>query len=117
MKLPDEFVKKTKKTLLSVVIAVAIAVPVRAALFSTYRAKTDAVSPEVPKGSYVIVYKLATSFRSGDIVVYRGQDKAMLGRVMDFDKSTDIIRVERRDGNPKELSPTTVIGRAVLNTR
>ena len=41
----------------------------------------------------------------------------MLGRVMDFDKSKSVIRVERRDGNPKELSPTTVIGRAVLNTR
>ena len=36
---------------------------------------------------------------------------------MDFDQSKDIIRVERRDGNPKELSPTTAIGQAVLDTR
>tara|TARA_B100000686_G_scaffold73153_1_gene78945 strand:- start:2157 stop:2282 length:126 start_codon:yes stop_codon:yes gene_type:complete len=41
----------------------------------------------------------------------------MLGRVMDFDQSKDSIRVERRDENPKELSPTTVIGQAILNTR
>ena len=41
----------------------------------------------------------------------------MLGRAMDFDQSMGIIRAERRDGNPKELSPTTVIGQAILNTR
>ena len=117
MKVPNVFASKMKKMLFQVIIAVGIAIPVRAAVIGPYHMKTDAVSPKIPKDSYVVVYKLARTFTPGDIVAYRSQGKALLGCVIDCDKSKGIIRVKRREEAPKELPLSTIIGRVIINTR
>ena len=100
-----------------VVVVVAVLLPVRAAVAQTYRAASDAASPEIPQGSYVLVFKLARTYRPGDIIVYRQDEKAMLARVAALDEEPDAIAVQRRDGAAFTIARSSIIGRAVLNTR
>jgi len=100
-----------------VVVVAAILLPIRAAVAQTYHAASDAASPEIPQGSYILVFKLAKTYQPGDIIVYRQDDKAMLARVVALGEEPDAITVQRRDAAAFRIPRPSIVGRAVLNTR
>ena len=59
----------------------------------------------------------ARTYRPGDIIVYRQDEKAMLARVAALGEEPDAITVQRRDGAAFTIARSSIIGRAVLNTR
>ncbi len=107
---------KTKKLVWTILLATAIALPVRATVVTAYRAKSDAVSPEVPKGGYVVVNRLDRTWEEGDIVVFRSADGNKFGRVKGMAESGE-VEIERRDEDAFELAAKDVIGRAFLIAR
>ena len=109
---------KFKNLGISVLAAVILAMVIRTTVAESFVAATDAVSPEIRKHSRTLVYKLASEYSPGDIIVYRKDDgKSMLGRVVAFDKQAAELTIERNN-EPNETVPLSkVVGRVVLNSR
>ncbi len=86
-------------------------------VIGNYRAETDAVSPEIPRGSYMLVYKLARTFGPGDIIAYRRDGKVIVGRVVEAGPRDGAVRVQRRQTSPESVAAANIIGKVVFNTR
>jgi hypothetical protein len=96
-------------------IAVALAVPVRLFVLAPYRAAGASVTPEIPAGSHVLVWRAAPQFTPGDIAVYRNGDLTFLGRVTAVNESG--LTVARANESDKAVARANVIGRVILTTR
>lgn len=109
---------KFKNFGISILVAVILAMVIRTTVAESFVAATDAVSPEIRKHSRTLIYKLASEYSGGDIIVYRGDaGKSMLGRVAAFDKQAAELTIERNN-QPNETVPLSkVVGRVVLNSR
>ena len=105
---------KTRKFGISVLIAIAIIVPVRACLAMPVRVLTDALAPELPKGSWALVYRLGPEFKPGDIVAYDADSTIYVARYQSA--TADALRVSRR-GQELEIPRNSLIGKVVLATR
>jgi len=103
---------------ISILVAVILAMVIRTAVAESFVAATDAVSPEIRKNSRTLVYKLASEYSPGDIIVYRNDDgKSMLGRVAASDKPASELTIERNNEPPETIPLNNVIGRVILNSR
>jgi hypothetical protein len=83
-----------KSTVWQVLAVVVLVLGIKAFVISPYHAVTDAVSPEIPQGSSVYVYKLARHFSAGDIVAYQQENKVMLGRAAQDGPMKGILQIE-----------------------
>jgi len=101
----------------SIGIGLVLAGFVRMNVLASYQATTDAVSPEIPHGSYVMVFKLARAYSPGDIIVYRAGNKAILGRVAQTGPVDGTLQVERRNKPPQPIPISSVAGKVIFNTR
>jgi len=103
----------------AVLIAVVLALLVRTFVLQLYLVTGNAVTPEVPLGSRVLVYKLAQSYMPGDIALYHnpyGENR--VARVMQAGPVDGKLQVQRDDHREAfELAMADVVGRVVLNTR
>ena len=105
---------KAKRIAIQILIAVAIAVPVRASVITSFRIAGDSVTPELPNGSRVLVYRLASDFQAGDIVAYSSESKTFVGR---FAATTpDGFRLAR-NREDVTVPRNHVIGKVVVTTR
>ena len=106
--------RSLKRMLWPVLIALVSAVVAWSILLKLVRLETDAVSPEIPRSSRVLLYRLARSFEPGDIVAYRHDDgRLMLARVVKFDKAARRVKVDRNDSEPESIALSDVVGRAI----
>jgi len=102
----------------ALLIAGGVMFGVRAFIIAPYRVPTSAVSPEIPRGSLVFVFKPVRHFSAGDIIVYRfSADEIRVGRVVREDAANGIVHIERRGETPQQVAISDVIGRVVFNTR
>lgn len=111
-----------KPLLASAFVALMLAVPVRLAVATPYRAVDNSLEPAIPQGSYVIVFKLARQFDPGDLVVYSIGARNFAGRVVSFDETADELLISRNLDAGSALSSETqivstdqVVGLVVLN--
>ena len=81
------------------------------------RVMTTAVSPEVPKGAWLLIDKKASSYVAGDIVIFRDAGNNYLGRVVAVDKAAGGVTVGRNGEENRVIAVTALAGRGVLNTR
>ena len=65
----------------SIVFAVLAGLAIRQWVVSAYTIRNDALTPELPAGSYVLAWKVACSSIPGDLIVYRQDGHIMGGRV------------------------------------
>ena len=97
------------------IIALAIALPIRAFALAPYRAVGAEVAPEIRPGSRVLAWTIAPTFTPGDIAVYRKDDHAFLGRVAGVSASGIVIA---NNHHPEQTVPRDfIIGRVILSTR
>jgi hypothetical protein len=106
-----------RRTLWTALGAALIVIALRVFVIGPYHAVTDSVSPDVPQGSYAMVFKLARSFAPGDIVVFRGDGKRLLGRVAGAGPAEGVLQIARRGESPRRIPVSDVVGRVILNTR
>ena len=77
--------------------------------------KGDSAAPEIPRGSWVLAWKLTKNYAVGDFIVYREGDMDFLGKVTVVGE--DQLQVIRF-GKDNYLVPTeNVLGRVMFNTR
>jgi tRNA A-37 threonylcarbamoyl transferase component Bud32 len=62
-------------------VAVVIALVIRTFFLQAFIAATDAAAPEVPRGSHFLVWKQTRHFAPGDLVAYRWEGHVNIGRV------------------------------------
>ena len=97
------------------VIAVAIALPLRAFALIPYRAAGSSLAPEIPNGAHFIAWRIAPQFTAGDVAVYREGDHSFLGRVTSADENGIVIA---RNNEPERTIPLdAIIGRVIVTTR
>jgi hypothetical protein len=97
--------------LLRVLIAMAIALPLRQFVIRPYTIAGSSVEPELPTGSHVAVWLLGHNYHPGDIIAYDHEGKTFVARVVRSDASTVTVN---RNGSPDESIPLSrVAGRVV----
>ena len=95
-----------------------LTIGVRTAVAQVYVVPTASIEPEIPQDSRVLVYKLASGFKPGQIVAYRhGSGVAWIGRVESVDPSTATLTINRNGTGPIVIDEDAIIGRVVLATR
>ncbi|HPA19920.1 MAG TPA: protein kinase [Verrucomicrobiae bacterium] len=109
--------RRARDMISSIIVALTLALLLRAFVIGNYRAKTDAVSPEIPRGSWMLVYKLARTFKPGDIVAYWCGQKVFVGRVVESASHDGVVQVVRSQAPPEPIGTARIIGRVVFNTR
>jgi hypothetical protein len=111
--------KKARRLPVTIAVAVVLVFSVRWAVAQPFYVPTDAAAPAVPKGSRVLVYKWASSFSAGDVIVWQdGAGKYMLGTVTpEQGPATDAIRLARKGEADRVVRRADVLGKVVLNTR
>ncbi|MBI5687701.1 MAG: protein kinase [Verrucomicrobia bacterium] len=106
-----------RKLFWEILIGVAIALALRTWVVAPYYAASDVVAPEIPRQSYVLVYKLAHAYAPGDIIVYKADGKAVLGRVAQAGPSNGALQIERRNQSPQSVPLSSIVGKVIFNTR
>lgn len=81
------------------------------------RVMTAAVTPEVPKGAWLLIDKKASSYVAGDIAIFRDGGNNYLGRVVAVDKGAGRVTVGRNGEENRVIDVNQLAGRGVLNTR
>ncbi len=114
------FKKLRRKLPWQIGIALVLAFAVRFSIAQAFIIPGDSVSPMVPRGSRVLVYKLARSFNPGDVMVYRiGPGEFRVGIVV-CQRSDGEWVVQKNHGAGKEITNVPqeqIVGRVFLNTR
>jgi hypothetical protein len=111
--------KKARRLPVTIAVAVVLMFSVRWAVAQPFYVPSDAAAPAVPKGSRVLVYKWASSFSAGDVIVWQdGAGKYMLGTVTpEQGPATNAIRLARKGEADRVVRRADVLGKVVLNTR
>ncbi|MDR3402031.1 MAG: protein kinase [Chthoniobacter sp.] len=122
-----------RKTLVWILFALIVAIPVRLFLIGPYVVIGDRAAPEIPSGSKILVWKLSGSFSpgdmiayvkehpepqwhlhispSGDVIAYAKGDNTYVGRVV---RATGTSLTVNRNGEPDDTIPRSrVIGRVI----
>jgi hypothetical protein len=81
------------------------------------RVTTDAVSPEVPKDGWLLIDKKASTWTTGDIVVFRQDGRNYLGRVVAIDKAAGRLTISRNGEKDRKIAIADLLGRGVVNSR
>ena len=111
------FKKLARKLAISVAAIVVLTLGVRSTIAQPFYCPGTGVAPAVPSGSYVLVYKLASSYKCGDVIVFRNAEGGFrLGFAIMLDSRGNLI--VSRNGQPDQTVPLQrVVGRVVLITR
>ena len=95
----------------TIVIAIVMALILRAYFVQAFVAATDAAAPEIPQGSHMLVWKLAREFSSGDLVAYRHIGVVCVGRITGT--NGDEITVSHHNRPDVTISRAAIVGRVM----
>jgi hypothetical protein len=111
------WLEKLKKGLLIAAAAgLVLNFSIRWAIAEPFYVPGKGAEPLIPQGSRVLVYKLASVFRAGDVVAFRNLDGEILLAIVKADQG-DVLTVSRNGEEDREVPHARVIGRVVANTR
>ncbi len=108
---------RRKSLFWSICVALLVGFVLRQWVVEVNYAVTDAVRPEVPRGAYVFVFKLAQVFSPGDIIVYRRDNVHILARVAASNPDGSVLMVQRDNRRPQSVRLSEVVGKVIFNTR
>ena len=104
--------KEARKLPISIVVALIIAFAVQAVAFEAFKVTTDAVSPVVPKSSRVLVNKLTSNFETNDVIIFRSDERAMVGIIKEIDGDKNGVIVSRKNQEDTFVPRDKMIGKA-----
>ena len=111
------WLKKLKRGLpIAVAACLVLSFSIRWAIAEPFYVPGNAVEPTIPQGSRVLVYKLVSVFRAGDVVAFRNLDGPILLAIVKTDQG-GVLTVSRNGEADREVPHARVIGRVVANTR
>jgi hypothetical protein len=97
-------------------ICVVLVFSIRWAVAEPFYVPGKGAEPSIPQGNRVLVYKLASVFRTGDVVAFRGLEGEKLLGIVKTDQG-GVLTVSRHGESDREVPHAQVIGRVVANTR
>jgi serine/threonine protein kinase len=110
--LPKMNRRLSKILFIGVPIAAVLILIVRGFFLQPLVAATDAASPEIPRGSRFLVWKLSHHFLPGDLIAYRYRGHVSAGRVM---RDNDNFVLTERNGEALILVPRkAILGKLVV---
>ncbi len=101
---------------LAVAAGLVLVVSIRWAIAEPFYVPGRGAEPLVPQGSRVLVYKLASVFRAGDVVAFRNFGGEILLGIVKTEQG-GLLTVSRNGEADREVPQARVIGRVVANTR
>ncbi|MEP6670352.1 MAG: protein kinase [Chthoniobacter sp.] len=105
---PGRLWRKDAATALLVVL---FAIAARIWLVGQYVVPGNSAAPEIPAGSRILVWKVARSFATGDMVAYRHANNTYVGRVVHTSPAEISVS---RNGQPDEVTPpANLIGKVI----
>lgn len=105
-----------KKYIVEVLCAILIAVLLRMYVIAPMVMRTDAVSPSVKLGSFIMVSRLCHNFNSGEIIAFYGEPKKVMLGIVNSRGSDDAPISITRNGEIMVVDRDDLIGRVVLST-
>jgi Signal peptidase, peptidase S26 len=113
------YLKKWKRGLpIAVAVSLVLYFSIRWAVAEPFYVPGNGAEPSIPQGSRVLVYKLASAFRAGDVVAFRNlEGEILLGIVKTDQEGGGVLTVSRNGEADREVPQARVIGRVVANTR
>jgi hypothetical protein len=110
------FKKRVRKLPLKVGIALVLVFSIRYAVAQPFYVSGNGAAPMIPRGSRILVYKLARSFSPGDIVVFKiANGEYRVGSIVSKD-TADGWLIERNK-QVQDIAHENIVGRVFLNTR
>ena len=106
--------KKTRKTLITIAVALVIVLAIRAVAFEAFRVTSDVVSPVIPNGSRVLINKLTGNFKVDDVIVFRAEKQAMVGIIKTIESDRDGVIVSRKNREDMFVSKDKIVGKAFI---
>ena len=100
-----------KFLLLKLPIALIMVLIIRTFFLQAFRVATDAAAPEIPAGSHFLVWKLTRHFVTGDLIAYRSDHSAYVGRVVSHGGGA--ISVNRNGEADIVVPATNIIGKVI----
>ena len=111
------YLKKLKRGLLiAVAVFLVLNFSIRWAIAEPFYVPGKAMEPSIPQGSRILVNKLASVFRAGDVVAFRNLEGEILLAIVKTDQG-GVLTVSRNGEADREVPHARVIGRVVANTR
>ena len=95
----------------SIVPLIAVIVLLRAFVVQSFWAATDAASPELPRGSLVVVWKLSRTFAPGELIAYRYKGRVQLGRTTESGSETTVV--SRNGTEPSRIPHAQIVGKVI----
>jgi hypothetical protein len=111
------YLKKLKRGLpIALAVCLVLNFSIRWAIAEPFYVPGKGAEPLIPQGSRVLVYKLASVLRVGDVVAFRNLEGEILLAIVKTDQG-GVLTVSRNGEADREGSHARVIGRVVANTR
>jgi serine/threonine protein kinase len=107
--------RRLKRWMTGAALALTVALLLRAFVVQVFVAQGDSAAPELPAGSWVVVWKLPSRFSPGDFVVYSEDDRWLLGQVTAARATELVVRRFRKDDHVVPLKE--VAGKVIAQTR
>lgn len=108
--------KLTRRLVVAVAVLVVLNFSIRWAIAEPFIVPSKALEPLIPQGSRILVYKLASVFRAGDIVAFRDLEGQKMVAIVKKEQG-GVLTVSRNGEADCEVAHGRVIGRVVANTR
>jgi azurin len=107
--------KRWRKLVRSVLIAIPIALFLRTFVVQPFVIRGDSAAPEIPRGSWILAWKLTKNYAVGDFIVYLEGDTVFLGKVTVVGEAQ--LHVIRFGHDNYVIPREKVLGWAMFNTR
>ena len=95
----------------SVVPAIAAILLLRTFVIHPFVVPNNSMSPEITKGSRILVWKLTSTYSPGDIVAYRHEDKIWVARVTQV--GPKMLTLQKNKSPGTEVHPDVVVGKVI----
>jgi len=95
----------------SVVPTIAVVLLLRTFIMQPFVVPNNSISPEITKGSRILVWKLTSVYAPGDIVAYRNDDKIWVARVTQVEPT--MLTLQKNSTPNSEVSREAVIGKVI----
>ncbi len=101
---------------LALAACLVLALSIRWAVAEPFYVPGKGAEPLIPQGSRILVYKLASDFRPGDVIAFHTPRGPILLGIVKANNG-GVFTVSRNGEADREISHAQVIGRVLANTR
>ena len=95
----------------TVVPAIAVALLLRTFILAPFWSVTDATTPEIPRGSLVLVWKLSRTFAEGELIAYAENGCVNIGRIAK--PSQEAVFIKRNNSEPTSVLHSAIVGKVI----